>query len=159
MNSPNGTAQPCIACGTRTTNVEHVCTDCTAGAKARGHLKNLSDDELLAKPKGGGSPASASRDAVSNRAIAEKVGVSEPTVRRARANEIQVRGLAATPAPSPHPPPTLEVERLKVLTVRVTPDLERALRQLAHKESKTLEAYVLGLCEEAASWATLVEAS
>ena len=88
------TTAPCINCGTATENVEHVCQDCTAGARARLAVAQLSDGDLVAKVGPGRPAKNASRDAFSSRAIADELGTSEATVRRARQAEAERRGLA-----------------------------------------------------------------
>ena len=92
---------PCISCGTPTENVEHVCTDCTAGARARLAVQQLSDEDLTAARPGGRPSKSetSERSEVSNVAIARQVGVDEGTVRRARQAEIASRGLEPPLAP------------------------------------------------------------
>ena len=65
------TAGACIACGNLTDNTEHVCTECTAGARARLRVRQLTDDDLMAKPVGGDRDCDASRDASTNKACRE----------------------------------------------------------------------------------------
>ena len=97
---------PCINCGEPTENTEHVCTDCTAGARARLRVRELTNDQLLARPVGGDQRSDhASHDAWSNYALAAELGVSEATVRRARLVELADRGLIALdeiPEAKPH---------------------------------------------------------
>ena len=96
---------PCINCGEPTENTEHVCTDCTAGARLRLHLKGLSDDELMEKPVGGRPSQTAAPAAVSNRALAEEFDVNERTVRRYKLTELADRGLITLdeiPEAKPH---------------------------------------------------------
>ena len=98
------TTGACIACGELTDNTEHVCTDCTAGARARLRVRQLTDDELLAEHRGG-DRSKTSCDVLSNVALAAELGVSEATVRRARLVELADRGLIALdeiPATKPH---------------------------------------------------------
>ena len=82
----------CIACGEPTENTEHVCTDCTAGARARLRVRALTDDELMAKHEGG-DPRPSARAEGSNVAIAGELAVDPETVRRARQAELAERGL------------------------------------------------------------------
>ena len=95
---------PCINCGEPTENTEHVCTDCTAGARARLRVRQLTNDELIPKPAHRPSDNS-SRDELSNVALAAELGVSEATVRRARLVELADRGLITLdeiPEAKPH---------------------------------------------------------
>ena len=101
MSENNG---PCINCGEFTENTEHVCTDCTAGARARLRVRQLTDDELMPNPAHRPSDNS-SRDKLSNVALAEELGVGISTVRRARLVELADRGLIALdeiPEAKPH---------------------------------------------------------
>ena len=66
--------------------------------RAREAVRELSNAELLPKSAGGDTRSDlASRDAWSNYAIADRLGVSEPTVRRARAEEMAARELLVAP--------------------------------------------------------------
>ena len=86
-------SSPCIACGKLTDNTEHVCTNCTAGARARLRARQLTDDQVMPKPRGGDQRSDqSSRDDWSNVALAEEMGIGEATVRRARMIEISDRG-------------------------------------------------------------------
>ena len=96
---------PCISCGEFTENTEHVCTDCTAGARARLRVKGLSNDELMAKNVGGRPSGTSTRVEVSNVALAAELGVSDETVRRAKRVELASRDLIALdeiPEAKPH---------------------------------------------------------
>ena len=86
----------CIACGTETDNVEAVCLDCGAKARekriAKEALAALSDEEVMPGPRGP-TPANSARAEITNVAIAERLGVNERTVRRARREVLEDRGL------------------------------------------------------------------
>lgn len=87
-----------------TENTEHVCTNCTAGARARLRVRQLTDDELMPNPSHRPSDNS-TRVELSNVALAEELGVSDETVRRARLAELVDRGLIALdeiPEAKPH---------------------------------------------------------